>query len=152
MNPVQVVFAPMEPPQALDRIQFEQDGSVRVGEHGRPMEFSFAFQGLRFGASTRQIDSGTILQVAADIAPDPYSVEGAALRRSVHAIIDASQVLNSTRLVITKQKRIYCIGKAAIATPAAPRDLLSATVEILLEIKPYLEMLGEILPSWPNRA
>jgi len=152
LNPVQVLYAPMEPPQALDRIQFEQDGSVRVGEYGRPVEFSFAFQGLQFGASTRLVDSGTILQVAADIAPDPYSVEGAALRRSVHAIIDASQALSYSRLVITRQKRIYCIGKAAISTPAAPRDLLSAAVEILLEIKPYLEMLGEILPTWPRPA
>jgi hypothetical protein len=136
----------------LNRIQFEQDGSVRVGDRGRPVEFSFAFQGLHFGASTRQIDSGTILQVAADIAPDPYSVEGASLRRSVHAVIEASQYLVSSRLVITRQKRIFCIGKAAISTPAAPRDLISAAVEILLEIKPYLEMLGEILPTWPSRA
>ncbi|HVJ42628.1 MAG TPA: hypothetical protein VM639_14080 [Dongiaceae bacterium] len=140
----------MEPPQALDRIQFEQDGSVRVGERGRPLEFSFGFQGLRFGANTRQIDSGTILQVAADIAADPYSVEGATLRRSVHAVIDASQALPYSRLVITKQKRIFCIGKAALPTPAAPKDLLSGAVEILLDIKPYLEMLAEILPNWPR--
>ena len=152
VNPVQVLYTPMEPPQALDRIQFERDGSVRMGQGGRPVEFSFAYQGLRFGASTRQIDSGTILQVAADVAPDPYSVEGAALRRSVHAVIEASQHLACSRLVVTKQKRIFCIGKAAMPDHSAPKDLLSGAVEIVLEIKPYLDMLAEIMPNWPRQT
>jgi hypothetical protein len=142
----------MEPPEALDRIQFEQDGSVSVGHAGRPVEFSFGYQGLRFSANTRRIDSGTILQVAADVAPDPYSVEGATLRRSVHAIIDASQFLSNCRLIITKQKRICCIGKAQILQPSAPTDLLSGAVEIILEVKPYLDMLAEILPNWPRQS
>jgi hypothetical protein len=142
----------MEPLQALDRIQFEQDGSVRVGQAGRPLEFSFAYQGLRFGASTRQIDVGTILQVAADVAPDPYSVEGATLRRSVHAVIEASQFLSYSRLVVTRQKRIFCIGKSIVTAPSSPTDLLSGTVEIMLEIKPYLDMLAEILPNWPRNG
>lgn len=114
------------------------------------MEFSFAYIGLRFGANTRKIDSGTILQVAADIGPDPYSVEGADLRRAVHAIIEESQHLPYSRLVITKQKRIFCIGKASVNTPSAPVDLISAAVEIMLDIKPYLDMLAEILPGWPS--
>jgi hypothetical protein len=142
----------MEPPQALDRIHFEQDGSVRVGQAGRPLEFSFAYLGLRFGASTRMVDSGTILQVAADVAPDPYSVEGASLRRAVHAIIDASHELNNCRLVVTKQKRIFCIGKATVPQSSAPVDVISGAVEIVLEIKPYLDMLAEILPNWPRHV
>jgi hypothetical protein len=150
LNPLMAVFEPMEPPQALDHIQFEQDGTVRVGQNGKPLEFSFGYLGLRFGANTRNIDTGTILQVAADIAPDPYSVEGADLRRAVHAIIEESQHLNYSRLVITKQKRIFCIGKASVNTPAAPVDLISAAVEIMLDVKPYLDMLAEILPSWPS--
>lgn len=152
MNPVQALFTPMEPPQALDRIQFEQDGSIRVGQAGRPLEFSFGYLGLQFGASTRRIDSGTILQVAADVAPAPYSVEGATLRRSVHAVIEASQFLLCSRLVVTRQKRIYCIGKASVSTPSTPTDLLSGAVEIVLEIKPYLDMLAEILPTWPRNS
>jgi hypothetical protein len=152
LNPLQVVAAPMEPPQALNRIQFEQDGSVRMGQSGRPLEFSFAYLGLRFGASTRQVDSGTILQVAADVAPDPYSVEGASLRRAVHAVIDASHDLSNCRLVVTKQKRIYCIGKATVPQSATPAEVISGAVEIVLEIKPYLDMLAEILPNWPRHA
>lgn len=152
MNPVQVVFTPMEPPQALDRIQFEQDGSVRVGQSGRPLEFSFSYQGLQFGANTRRIDSGMILQVAADVAPDPYTVEGVALRRAVHAVIEASQFLSYSRLVVTKQKRIFCIGKTSVTTPSTPTDILSGAVEIMLEIRPYLDMLAEIMPNWPRQS
>ncbi|HEX9448912.1 MAG TPA: hypothetical protein VF920_13065 [Dongiaceae bacterium] len=125
---------------------------MRVGQLGKPLEFSFAYQGLRFGANTRRVDSGTILQVAADVAPDPYSVEGASLRRAVHAIIDASHALSNCRLVVTRQKRIFCIGKAAVPESSMPKDVISGAVEIVLEIKPYLDMLAEILPAWPRHV
>jgi hypothetical protein len=146
-----VVLPPMTP-EALDHIQFAQDGSIRIGRPGKPIEFAFGYQGLRFGASTRLVEGGTILQVAADIAPDPYTVEGITLRRSVHAVIEASQQLVCSRLIVTRQKRIFCIGKATIASPSAPVELLSGAIEIVLEIKPYLDMLAEILPHWPRGA
>lgn len=146
-----VILPPMKP-DALDHIQFAQDGSIRIGRPGKPLEFAFGYQGLKFGASTRPIEGGAILQLAADIAPDPYTVEGVTLRRSVHAVIEASQYLTCSRLVVTRQKRIFCIGKAAVASPGAPADLLSGAVEILLEIKPYLDMLAELLPTWPREA
>jgi hypothetical protein len=65
-------------------------------------------------------------------------------------VIEASQFLLCSRLVVTRQKRIYCIGKAMISSPSTPTDLLSGAVEIVLEIKPYLDMLAEILPTWPR--
>ncbi len=146
------VALPPTTPEALDHIQFAQDGSVRIGRPGKSIEFAFGYQGLRFGASTRLVEGGTILQVAADIAPDPYTVEGITLRRAVHAVIDASQQLSSSRLIVTRQKRIFCIGKASISSPSTPVDLLSSAIEILLEIKPYLDLLAEVLPSWPRGA
>ena len=142
-------FPPMTP-DSLDHIHFDQDGSVRIGRPGKPIEFSFIYQGLRFNASTRMVEGGAILQVAADIGPDPYTVEGITLRKSVHAVIDATQQLICSRLIVSRQRRIFCIGKASVSSPTAPVELLSGAIEIVLEIKPYLDMLAEVLPHWPR--
>jgi hypothetical protein len=144
------VALPLMKPDGLDHIQFTQDGAVRIGRPGKSLEFAFGYQGLRFGANTRLIEGGAILQLAADIAPDPYTVEGITLRRSVHAVIEATHHLISSRLIVSRQRRIVCIGKAGVNSPTAPVDLLSGAIEILLEIKPYLDMLAEILPNWPR--
>jgi hypothetical protein len=144
-------FPPMTP-DSLEHIEFAQDGSVRLGRHGKPIEFSFVYQGLRFNAGTRMVEGGAILQVAADIGPDPYTVEGITLRKSVHAVIEASQQLICSRLIVSRQRRIFCIGKAAVASPSAPIELLSGAIEIILEIKPYLDMLAELMPSWPRET
>jgi hypothetical protein len=96
------------------------------------------------------VEGGSILQVAADIGPDPYTVEGITLRKSVHAVIEASQHLICSRLIVSRQRRIFCIGKASVTSPTAPVELLSGAIEIVLEIKPYLDMLAEVLPNWPR--
>ncbi|MDY0882695.1 hypothetical protein ACFPL7_07025 [Dongia soli] len=144
-----VSFPPMTP-NSLDHIHFAQDGSVRIGRSGKPIEFSFIYQGLCFNAGTRMVEGGAILQVAADIGPDPYTVEGITLRKSVHAVIEATQQLICSRLIVSRQRRIFCIGKASVASPTAPVELLSGAIEIVLEIKPYLDMLAEVLPHWPR--
>jgi len=74
------------------------------------------------------------------------------LRRAVHAVIEASQFLSYSRLVVTKQKRICCIGKTSVATPSTPTEIISGAVEIMLEIRPYLDMLAEIMPNWPRQS
>ena len=88
--------------------------------------------------------------MVADIAPLPYSAEGVATRRAVVAIIDASQAMSEVRLVISKHRRIYCIGKAMLPTDWEPHDVIAAATRLVLEVKPYLVMLQEALPPRPG--
>lgn len=133
-------------PPEVDNLRINPDGTVRLGRAGEVVEFSFTYLDRRFTASTRVTQGGPILQISADIAPCPYSAEGIEARRAAIAVISASQALPHARLVITKAKQICCIGKMSVKQPWTPVDLISAATRIMLEIRPYLQALLEVLP------
>lgn len=137
-------------PAGVEQLHFDASGTVRIGRGGGLVEFGFRFMDVRFTANTRQIQSGPIIQISGEIAPLPYSAEGITVRRSAIAVIDASQELAHTRLAISKHKTILCVGKAPVVEPWTPIDLIVATASVMLEVKPFLQILAEILPTWPQ--
>lgn len=139
-------------PSDVDHLRIDEGGKLRIGRSGGLVEFQFKFMDVTFNANTRQIQSGPIVQISGEVAPLPYSAEGVTVRRSTMAIIAASQNLDHTRLAISKHKTILCVGKAPIEESWAPVDLIAAAASVIIEIKPYLQMLAEILPAWPSRA
>jgi hypothetical protein len=139
-------------PPGVDHMHIATDGTVRLGKGGELVEFGFSFMDVPFTATTRQIQSGPIIQISGEIAPLPYSAEGVVMRRSALAIIEASQDLAQSRLAISKDKTILCVGKAPFSMPATPVDLIAAVASVILEVKPFLQILAEILPSWPKPA
>lgn len=138
-------------PADVGHVRLDDDGKLRIGRGGGLVEFKFTYMDVVFSAITRQIQSGPIVQISGDVAPLPYSAEGLEIRRSTMAIISASQTLEYVRLAISKQKTILCVGKAPIAEPWDPIDLIAASASVILEIRPCLQMLAEILPAWPSR-
>ncbi len=137
-------------PPGVDHMHIEADGRVRLGSGGELIEFGFSFMDVPFTASTRQVQTGPIIQISGEIAPLPYTAEGIVVRRSVVAIIAASQELAYSRLAISKQKTILCVGKAPFTIPATPAELIAAATSVILEVKPFLQILAEILPTWPK--
>jgi hypothetical protein len=146
--PLKLQQLPPEEP----RLRINADGSLQIGRKDGHIEFAFHYLGLTFEANTRPTASGTVVQVAAEVAPLPYSAEGVTTRRAVIAIIDASQVLSEVRLVISKSRWIYCIGKATLPTHWEPQDVIVAATRLVLAVKPYLVTLQEALPARPSRA
>jgi len=66
----------------------------------------------------------------------------------VHAIIRSSHTSPSCRLMVSKQKHIYCVGKAHLSETWTPTALLTAAAELVLEARPYLMVLRDVLPRW----
>jgi hypothetical protein len=151
MNMPTVLNRPPAPAE-LNELDVLADGSVALNPDRTNVEFSFRVCGLSFSAATRLIDSGPMLQVAADVASDPYSAEGVQMRETVHALIRASQAAPHCRLMVSKHKRIYCVGRTRIDDSWTPTALLTAAVELILEARPYLMVLRDIVPSWSKPA
>jgi hypothetical protein len=139
-------------PPEEPRLRINADGSLQVGRRDGQIEFAFQFLGLTFEANTRPTASGAVVQIAAAIAPVPYSAEGVVTRRAVVAIIEAAQTLPEARLVVSKHHWIYCIGKSALPKTWEPQDVITAATRLVLEVKPYLVMLQEALPSRAART
>jgi len=137
-------------PDELSELDFLADGTVALKNGTGNVEFSFNAYGLNFSCNTRLIEAGPILQIAANIGCDPYTAEGVDLRDSAHAVIRASQDAPACRLMVSRQKRIYCVGRAHLTEPWTPTALLAAAAALILEVRPYLMVLRDILPKWPQ--
>jgi hypothetical protein len=151
MNMPMVLNRPPAPAE-LNELHFLADGSVALKQEHAALEFSFRACGLLFSAATRLIESGPVLQIAAEIGGDPYSAEGANMRDAVHAIIRSSHTSPSCRLMVSRQKRIYCVGRARLDNTSTPTALLAAAAELILAARPYLMVLRDVLPRWPKPA
>jgi len=139
-------------PPEEPRLRINADGTLQIGRKDGQIEFAFHYLGFTFEANTRPTAHGTVVQLSAEIAPLPYSAEGVATRRAVVAIIEASQAMPEARLVISKHRWIYCIGKAGLPSNWEPQDVITAATRLVLEVKPYLVMLQETLPPRPQTA
>jgi hypothetical protein len=137
-------------PEELSGVDFLADGTLALKNGKGHVEFSFNAYGLNFSCNTRLIETGPILQITAEIGSDPYTAEGAHLRDSAHAIIRASQDAPACRLMVSRQKRIYCVGRARLAEPWTPTALLTAAADHNQEARPYLMIRRDILPKWPQ--
>ena len=146
------VFSHPPAPAEMNEIDVLDDGSIALKRERAAVAFGFKVCGLPFAAETRLTDTGPVLQIAAEIGGDPYSAEGVQLREAVHAIIRSSHVSPSCRLMVSKQKRIYCVGKAHLSESWTPTALLTVAAELVLEARPYLMVLRDILPRWAKPA
>ena len=139
-------------PEAMNELDVLADGSIALKQERANVEFAFKACGLPFSAITRLTDSGPVLQISANIGGDPYTAEGVEMREAVHAVIRYSHTSPSCRLMVSKQKRIYCVGKARLGENWTPTALLTAAAELVLEARPYLMVLRDIMPRWAKPA
>jgi hypothetical protein len=54
--------------------------------------------------------------------------------------------------MVSKQKRIYCVGKARLSETWTPTALLTVAADLVLEARPYLMVLRDVLPRWAKPA
>jgi hypothetical protein len=149
---VSTVFNRPPAPAEMNEVDVLDDGSVALNRERTNVAFGFRACGLPFSAETRLTDSGPVLQIAADIGGDPYTAEGVEMREAVHAVIRSSHTSPSCRLMVSKQKRIYCVGKAHLNESWTPTALLTVAAELVLEARPYLMVLRDIMPRWAKPA
>ena len=147
-----MVFSRSPAPAELDQLDVLADGSVALKRERANLAFGFQACGLHFSAETRLTETGPVLQIAAQIGGDPYSAEGLEMRAAVHSVIRSSHTSPSCRLMVSRQRRIYCIGKAHLDGTWTPTALLTVAGELVLEARPYLMVLRDILPRWAKPA
>ncbi|WP_119301283.1 hypothetical protein [Dongia deserti] len=149
---IPTVFSHPPAPAEINELDVLDDGSVALKRERANVAFGFRACGLPFSAETRLAETGPVLQIAAEIGGDPYSAEGVDLREAVHAIIRSSHTSPSCRLMVSKQKRIYCVGKGHLSESWTPTALLTVAAELVLEARPYLMVLRDVMPRWAKPA
>jgi hypothetical protein len=134
---------------ATNHVSLGADGTLALPVATPPgLQFRFRFFGRSFAALTRSTAQGIELELAACLAPLPYTAEGSALRRAASAIVADSQLNRGFRFAVSRKQQIFLLASMKIAAPMRPADLVSAIVVLLASARPHLETLRDSLPSW----
>lgn len=133
-------------PFELNSIAVNAAGELtRVNPRERPFGFSFECLGLRFSAAARQRSGRTWLQMAAQVGPLPYTAESLERRQSGMTILRACQGLPRGRIAVSRDGQIQVSGEIPLDSRLTAVNVVSAAAELVLEVKPYLSLLGDFV-------
>jgi hypothetical protein len=138
-------------PKEIPAVSLDPEGRLTQRSPDE-FRFSFAFLGAEFVGRIDGDWSAPSLCVTAELGPVPYTVESASRRRDVLTLIRAATVLTHARFRISSDRQIRAAGAIRVSTPVSHARLLAALVEILLELKPHLLALRDLLapPDSPS--
>lgn len=135
-------------PLEVNSLYIDAEGDLaRIDPRERPLSFSFNCLGLRFSASTRMRNAKPWLMLTARIGPIPYTAESRQRRRDALAIMRATLALPHGKLGLTRDAQIEVSGVVPLAESLTPLNVISAATALVLEVKPYVALLSEFVPS-----
>ena len=106
------------------------------------LNFTFDYTGTSFAAAIEPTPEGAQLRLDAALAPMPYSAEGRARRRDIHAIVAASRTaLMHGRFALDNQRHIHLVSELAIDSPVTPIALVTAATRMLIAATPWIALL-----------
>ena len=135
-------------PLEVNSLYVDADGELnRIDPRERSFGFTFECLGLRFSASTRVRKNELWLKLAAKVGPIPYTAESLTRRRDALAIMRATLALPHGKLGLTRDSHIEVSGEVPLQEPLTPVNVVSAAAQLVLQVKPYVTLLSDFVPS-----
>lgn len=107
------------------------------------LDFTFEYRGFLFAAKVQTGEDGCdTLHFHANLGRVPYSAESPYFRMNAMAIVAAASKCLSGRIKITDQQRILLYYQDSIAGRLTPVSLMAEVVRVLVQAKPFLELLS----------
>lgn len=129
----------------------DQVASLAGKDADGPLEFTFEYQGYVFAVQADASQQRTNMKFRANLGSLPYTAEDPVARSSAYAVLkSASQVLGG-KVRLTPRQRVILSDDITIDAPLTPVVLLSLSTRVLVQAKPYLELLARYI-SPPVRA
>jgi hypothetical protein len=136
-------------------------GDFEIGENGRPrprpdgapITFGFSYRGIDFMA---KLDTGAAGRISldAELGKLPYRAEIGERRKLTRRIVAATQALARGRIVLSESNDMHLTAAMEPIPPLTPTAVLTALTALLLDFKPYLDLLHEVMlaPQIPEPA
>ena len=121
----------------------------RNREFGLP-SFHFEFVGLLFEAEVVP-GAAPLVRLKADLGPLPYTIEAPQQRRWMLRIVAASKRLKRGTLAIGEDGMVRLNAETAPAADGGPVGVLAAVTALLLDFKPHLEIVADMMAAFPAR-
>ena len=86
------------------------------------------------------------MEIRASLGHLPYTAEDSERRLTALAIVRAASEGLGGRVYLDGNQRIILADSIHLDEPLSPRVLLTRTVSLLLDAKPYLELIALVVP------
>ena len=141
-------------PVALDeRLRRVAPGADGADEASRDLglpSFHFQFAGLPFQAEVVP-GASPLVRLKADLGPLPYTIEAPQQRHWMLRIVAASKRLKRGTLAIGEDGMVRLSAETAPASEGGPVAVLAAVTALLLDFKPHLEVVADMMAAFPAR-
>jgi hypothetical protein len=144
------VLAHTSSPIEVGEIEFDEHGGARPRLSDAPVAFRFRYYGLIFDATMPMADDGR-LYLTATLGVIPFSLENSFGRKAARAIIRRAHMPNG-RLCVDSQSRVHLEMTGTPEKPRTPVNVLATVAGLLMEAKPYLELLEVALSRGRRRS
>ncbi len=118
----------------------------------KPLKFSFQYRGVVFaGWAESDLEKGR-MQLLADLGALPYTMESDFRRANALAIVREAGKALGGRVWITPHQHILLMGQEHFDSLPTPRVLIATAVRLVLEAKPFMELLSVVVEPPAARA
>ncbi len=123
------------------------DGQGRLARRpeSTPLDFTFEYRGFLFAVRAESDDHNGRMRFHAHLGNLPYSAESSGKRADTLAIVAAAGQALGGRVHLTPEQRILLLEEMRFDAPLTPVVLISNIVRLLLEAKPFLELLARVV-------
>lgn len=126
--------------------QLDAQGRIRPRVHDGPLRFGFAYRGVEYGAEV-ETGSEPRIRLSAELGKLPYSVEIGGGRCLIRRIITASASSPHGRIGLSEADDMRLEMESKPPLPLTPVSLMATLAALLLDFRPYLDMLGSVLDA-----
>jgi len=134
-------FASATLPLEVGSVALGDDGHIHRSDEDRPLYFRFSACGIGFEA---HLDNRTApLRVRANLGKLPFSAESPDARRLARTVIAATDRLRRGHILLTAEQDMVLEGELTPPSPRTPVSVIATAVSLILDFKPYLDLLGE---------
>ncbi len=140
------LFASRCIPLRVGEIQLDAQGRIRPCAHDGPLRFGFAYRGVEYGAEV-ETGSEPRVRLSAELGKLPYSMKIGDGRRLIRRIILASACSPRGRIGLSEAEDMRLEVESTPPLPFTPVSLIATLAALLLDFRPYLDLLGWLLDA-----
>ncbi len=134
-------------PLELHRVHVRPDGTVEARNVQR-LKFRFQHHGFYFKGRIKTDVAEPLLELAGGTGMLPFTAQDTNRRKEIVEIIKSSRSLPNVKFVFRFDNRIFTKGIMPIKKPITATHMMAATVETILIMEPYLQLLsGYLIPD-----
>lgn len=137
----QVADTPL--PLEVGSIAIGEDGHIQRSSTDRPLHFRFCACGVAFEAELASRSAP--LRLRANLGKLPFSAESPEARRLARSVMAATDRLQRGHILLSPDQDMVLEGELAPADPRTPVSVIATAVALILDFKPYLDLLGEAI-------